>query len=167
MVQLRGVGIVVIAVWACTAALSAQRRPSRPSDTSPSIPGQVATVSAAPAIDTAALNTLRWRELGPFRGGRSAAVAGSVARPMEYWMGTTGGGVFKSTDAGQSWAPMTDKYFGGTVGAIAVAPSNPDIVYVGGGEAPIRGSISPGLACSMRAAYRSVFADPGSACPST
>jgi len=108
------------------AALGAQVRPS------------------SPPIDTAALNTLHWRELGPFRGGRSAAVAGSVARPMEYWMGTTGGGVFKSTDAGQSWAPMTDKYFGGTIGAIAVAPTNPDIVYVGGGEAPIRGNVSHG-----------------------
>ncbi|MDB4887825.1 MAG: hypothetical protein JWN79_3263 [Gemmatimonadetes bacterium] len=105
----------------------------------------VAPASRGPmTIDTTALNTLKWRELGPFRGGRSAAVAGSVARPMEYWMGTTGAGVFKSTDAGQSWAPMTDKYFGGTIGAIAVAQSNPDIVYVGGGEAPIRGNVSHG-----------------------
>jgi len=67
-----------------------------------------------------------------------------VARPTEYWMGTTGGGVFKTTNSGVSWAPATDRYFGGTIGAIAVAESNPDIVYVGGGEFPIRGNTSHG-----------------------
>ena len=59
-------------------------------------------------------------------------------------MGTTGGGVFKTTDAGMTWLPVTDKFFGGTIGAIAVAPSNPDIVYVGTGEYPIRGNVSHG-----------------------
>jgi photosystem II stability/assembly factor-like uncharacterized protein len=128
----------------CPAALVAQIRPSpRPNDGTPSIPA-TSTLRGEPAVDTSALNSLKWRELGPFRGGRSAAVAGSVARPMEYWMGTTGAGVFKSTDGGQSWASMTDRYFGGTIGAVAVAPSNPDIVYVGGGEAPIRGNVSHG-----------------------
>ncbi len=96
------------------------------------------------AVDTSALNTLQWRELGPFRGGRSVAVAGSAARPKEYYMGTVGGGVFKTLDGGQSWAPVTDKYFGGTIGAIEVAPSNPDIVYVGGGEFDMRGNVSHG-----------------------
>jgi photosystem II stability/assembly factor-like uncharacterized protein len=125
-------------------ALAAAQRPApRPNDTRPSIPLDRPTMAAAP-VDTAALNTLKWRELGPFRGGRSAAVAGSDARPNEYYMGTTGGGVFKSLDGGKSWAPITDKYFGGTIGAIAVAPSNADIVYVGGGEAPIRGNVSHG-----------------------
>ena len=135
----------LIGALLCPVALSAQiRKPSpRPNDGSPSIP-LPPELRAFPAIDTSALNTLSWRELGPFRGGRSAAVAGSVARPKEYWMGTTGAGVFKSTDGGQSWASMTDKYFGGTIGAIAVVPSNPDIVYVGGGEAPIRGNVSYG-----------------------
>jgi len=59
-------------------------------------------------------------------------------------MGTTGGGVFKTTDGGESWQPVTDRYFGGTIGAIAVSESNPDIVYVGGGEFPIRGNVSHG-----------------------
>jgi photosystem II stability/assembly factor-like uncharacterized protein len=129
----------------CPAALLAQRTPppSRPNDTRPSIPLDQGTVQGG-MIDTTALNTLKWRELGPYRGGRSVAVAGSVARPSEYYMGTVGGGVFKSTDGGQSWGPVTDRYFGGTIGAIAVAPSNPDIVYVGGGEAPIRGNVSHG-----------------------
>ena len=96
------------------------------------------------AQDSLAFAGLRWREVGPYRGGRSVAVAGNPSRPNEFWMGTTGGGVFKSVTAGQSWAPVTDKYFGGTIGAIAVAPSAPDVVYVGGGEYPLRGNVSHG-----------------------
>src|SRR6266702_2017785 len=87
---------------------------------------------------------LNWREIGIFRGGRSVAVAGSASRPNEYWFGTVGGGVFKSTDGGNTWLPMSDKYFGGTIGAIGVSESNPDIVYVGTGEYPIRGNVSHG-----------------------
>ena len=87
---------------------------------------------------------VHWREIGPYRGGRSVAATGNPSRPDEFWMGTPGGGVFKSINAGQSWAPVTDKYFGGTIGAIAVAPSSPDVVYVGGGEYPIRGNVSHG-----------------------
>ncbi|GAC1651633.1 MAG: hypothetical protein NVS4B3_12660 [Gemmatimonadaceae bacterium] len=94
--------------------------------------------------DSSAFGALKWREIGPYRGGRSVAVAGSAARPYEYWMGTTGGGVFKTTDGGISWTAVTDRYFGGTAGAIGVAPSNPDIVYVGTGEYAIRGNVSHG-----------------------
>lgn len=94
--------------------------------------------------DSAAFAGLKWREIGPFRGGRSTAVAGSATRPMEYYFGTSGGGVFKTTDGGMTWAPVTDKYFGGTIGAIAVSESNPDVVYVGTGESPIRGNVSNG-----------------------
>ena len=95
-------------------------------------------------LDSTSLRALRWRELGPARGGRSVAVAGSTSRPLEYWMGTTGGGVWKTTDAGLNWQPVTDAAFGGTIGAIGVAESNPDIVYVGGGETHIRGNTSHG-----------------------
>ena len=127
------------------AALAAQgKAPSPANDIRPSIPVNGPRLGAGDAIDTAALNTLKWREVGPFRGGRSVAVAGSAARPNEYYMGTTGGGVFKTLDGGQSWAPVTDKYFGGTIGGIAVAPSNPDVVYVGGGEYALRGNVSHG-----------------------
>lgn len=109
----------------------------------------LATIGDAPAqspvrYDTAHFAALRYREIGPMRGGRSVAVAGSQQRPFEYYMGTTGGGVYKTTDGGITWTPITDKYFGGTIGAIAVAPSNPDIVYVGTGEYPIRGNNSHG-----------------------
>ena len=99
---------------------------------------------AAQTVEPSALNALRWRELGPARGGRSVAVAGSTNRPFEYWMGTTGGGVWKTADGGANWNPVTDRYFGGTIGAIGVAESNPDIVYVGGGETQIRGNTSHG-----------------------
>jgi photosystem II stability/assembly factor-like uncharacterized protein len=102
-------------------------------------------VAQAPArYDSTVFAALKWREIGIFRGGRTVAVAGSVARPNEYWMGTTGGGVFKSTDGGQTWLPMSDKYFGGTIGGIGVSESNPDIVYVGTGEYAIRGNVSHG-----------------------
>ncbi|HYN82441.1 MAG TPA: glycosyl hydrolase [Gemmatimonadaceae bacterium] len=100
--------------------------------------------AARQTYDSTVFAALRWREIGPFRGGRSVAAAGSTVRPMEYYFGTTGGGVFKTTDAGMTWAPVTDKYFGGTIGAIAVSESNPDIVYVGTGETPIRGNVSHG-----------------------
>src|SRR3989442_10855303 len=102
-----------------------------------------ATAQAAP-YDSTVFAGLKWREIGIFRGGRSVAVAGSASRPNEFWMGTTGGGVFKTTDGGDTWLPMTDKYFGGTIGAFGVSESNPDIVYVGTGEYPIRGNVSHG-----------------------
>jgi photosystem II stability/assembly factor-like uncharacterized protein len=104
----------------------------------------VAQVAQAQTYDTLLFRALTWREIGPYIGGRSVAVAGSAARPYEYWMGTTGGGVLKTTDGGMHWSPATDKYFGGTIGAIGVSESNPDIVYVGTGEYDIRGNVSNG-----------------------
>jgi len=94
------------------------------------------------APDTA--TDVSWRSIGPLSTGRMVAVAGSVARPDEWYFGTTGGGVWKSTDGGKTTLAVTDDYFGGTIGAIAVAETNPDIVYVGGGETPIRGNVSHG-----------------------
>src|SRR5262245_64845105 len=91
------------------------------------------------AQDSLALAGVHWREVGPYRGGRSVAATGNPSRPNEFWMGTTGGGVFKSINDGQSWAPVSDKFFGGTICAIAVAPSAPDVVYVRGREYPLRG----------------------------
>lgn len=97
-------------------------------------------VAAAPAIDPAAYQGLAWRNLGPTRGGRVTAVAGVASQPTTYYMGSTGGGVWKTTDAGLGWVPVTDGQIKtGSVGAIAVAPSDPNVVYVGMGESPVRG----------------------------
>ena len=88
---------------------------------------------------------LRWRSVGPDRGGRSIAVAGSAARPLEYYFGATGGGLWKTTDGGTTWSPAADKFLeSSSVGAVAVAESNPDVVYVGMGEVQLRGNIIQG-----------------------
>lgn len=88
---------------------------------------------------------LRWREIGPFRGGRVTAVAGVTSQPYVYYFGATGGGVWKTTDGGLSWLPVSDQHFKtGSVGAIGVAESDPNVVYVGMGEVPIRGNVSHG-----------------------
>src|SRR5471032_3112982 len=98
--------------------------------------------------------SLSWRSLGPARGGRSIAVAGSNARPYEYYMGATGGGLWKTIDAGTTWKPVTDgQIHYSSVGAVAVSASNPDIVYIGTGEADIRGNIIQG-----GGAYKSIDA---------
>jgi len=91
------------------------------------------------------LRDLRFRLIGPFRGGRSVAVAGVPSDPKTYYFGGTGGGVWKTTDAGLSWLPVSDAFFKtGSVGAIAVAPSDPNTIYVGMGEACVRGNASNG-----------------------
>ncbi|MGH9472180.1 MAG: WD40/YVTN/BNR-like repeat-containing protein, partial [Terriglobales bacterium] len=88
---------------------------------------------------------LRWVNLGPQRAGRSIASAGSAARPLEYYTGATGGGLWKTTDGGLTWRPVTDGQLqSSSVGAVAVAPSNPDVVYIGMGEKELRGNIMQG-----------------------
>lgn len=101
--------------------------------------------SAMAQIDSSVLNGLKWREIGPWRGGRANAAAGVPSRPNEFYAGYTGGGVWKTTDAGVNWTNVSDGYFKtGCVGAIDVSLSNPDTVYVGMGEHAIRGNTSHG-----------------------
>jgi photosystem II stability/assembly factor-like uncharacterized protein len=103
--------------------------------------------SPAPAQTQAeSLKALQWRSIGPFRGGRSAAVAGVASQPMVYYFGGTGGGVWKTTDGGINWEPVSDgSVFGtGSVGAIGLSDSDPNTIYVGMGESPIRGNVSHG-----------------------
>jgi photosystem II stability/assembly factor-like uncharacterized protein len=109
-----------------------------------SVRGQ--TAAAVPsAIDPSLFTALKWRSIGPARGGRSQAAAGSASRPTEYYFGATGGGLWKTTDGGQTWRPVSDKSFtSSSVGAVAVSESNPDIVYVGMGETELRGNILQG-----------------------
>ena len=102
-------------------------------------------LGSAFAQDLSIFSSLRWRNIGPLRGGRSIAVAGSAARPLEFFFGATGGGLWKTTDGGTSWNPVSDAFLEtSSVGAVAVAPSNPDIVYAGMGETELRGNIIQG-----------------------
>src|SRR6266550_616711 len=87
---------------------------------------------------------LRWRMIGPFRAGRVNAVSGVVGQPETFYFGSVGGGVWKTTNAGRAWAPVFDSQPIASIGAIAVAASNPNIVYVGTGEADMRSQISYG-----------------------
>ncbi len=98
-----------------------------------------------PTVDDSLYAGMRWRSVGPARGGRSIAAAGSAVRPNEYYFGATGGGVWKSTDFGHTWSPTGDQQLKtSSVGAIAIAPSNPDIVFAGMGESCFRGNIIQG-----------------------
>ncbi|HVG17387.1 MAG TPA: hypothetical protein VM935_20605 [Chitinophagaceae bacterium] len=100
--------------------------------------------------DSLLLSKVKYRLIGPFRGGRSAAATGSYKAKNTFYFGATGGGVWKTTDGGSNWKNITDKYFGSTIGAVAVAPSDEDIVYVGEGENTIRGNVSEGLGGAWR-----------------
>jgi photosystem II stability/assembly factor-like uncharacterized protein len=106
------------------------------------------TPSPTPASvrDSDPLKLLQWRSIGPFRGGRVTAVAGVASQPMVYYFGATGGGVWKTTDGGATWEPITDNsVFGtGSVGAIGICESDPNVIYVGMGESPVRGNVSHG-----------------------
>jgi len=104
----------------------------------------VGAALGAQQYDETALKGLRWRQIGPFRGGRSVAVAGVPGDPYTFYFGGVGGGVWKTTDAGLTWTPIFDKESVSSIGAIAVAPSDSNVIYVGTGEACIRGNISHG-----------------------
>ena len=104
----------------------------------------VLSVSAQVAPAAGDLNDfftpVKWRSIGPFRGGRSVAATGVVGDPKTYYMGTTGGGLWKTDNMGISWRNVSDGFFKtGTVGAVAVAESDPNVVYVGMGEHAVRG----------------------------
>ncbi len=98
-----------------------------------------------PVVDPSLMSSLKWRQVGPFRGGRSIAVASHADQPLTFYFGATGGGVWKTIDGGNTWLPISDSTFtSSSVGAIAIAPSDPNIVYVGMGESAIRGNMSFG-----------------------
>lgn len=88
--------------------------------------------------------TLEYRNIGPFRGGRSAAVTGVPGKPNLYYFGAAGGGVYKTTDGGRSWENISDGFFGGSVGSVAVSEWDNNVIYVGGGEVTVRGNVSYG-----------------------
>src|SRR5262245_1149771 len=108
-----------------------------------------AVLAAAPAAfaqphDPALFGEMRWRMIGPHRGGRTKAAAGVPGRPGVFYIGVCNGGVWKTTDYGRTWTPIFDDQPTGSIGAIAVAPSNPDLIYVGSGEGLQRPDLSTG-----------------------
>jgi photosystem II stability/assembly factor-like uncharacterized protein len=103
-----------------------------------------APLAARAQVDSALLAPLKWRMIGPFRGGRTKASAGVPGRPGTFYVGVVNGGVWKTDDYGRSWNPVFDEQPNGSVGAVAVAPSNPDVIYVGSGEGLQRPDLAAG-----------------------
>ncbi|MCS4435137.1 WD40/YVTN/BNR-like repeat-containing protein [Aquiflexum gelatinilyticum] len=100
--------------------------------------------TSAQSYDEKIYEAIQWRNIGPHRGGRSAAVAGVASERNTFYFGSTGGGVWKTTDGGKTWGNISDGFFGGSIGAVAVSDSDPNIIYVGGGEKTVRGNVSYG-----------------------
>ncbi|MFN5200452.1 MAG: WD40/YVTN/BNR-like repeat-containing protein, partial [Gemmatimonas sp.] len=113
-------------------------------------PASTPSAAVSAALDTTALKGLKVRMLGPFRGGRSTAVSGVPGQPHAFFMGSTGGGLWHTDDAGATWRNVSDGFFGGAIGSVAVAPGDPNVVYVGEGSVDVRGNTSMG-----RGAWRS------------
>ncbi len=103
-----------------------------------------ATVPPVVTFDEPLYNGLEWRNIGPFRGGRSAAVTGVPGKPNLFYFGATGGGVWRTTDAGNTWENISDGFFGGSIGAVAISEWDNNVMYVGGGEKTVRGNVSYG-----------------------
>ncbi len=96
------------------------------------------------SYDEKLYNALEWRSIGPYRGGRSAAVTGVSGKSNLFYFGSTGGGVWRTTDAGNTWANISDGFFGGSIGAVAVSEWDNNVIYAGQGEATVRGNVSFG-----------------------
>ncbi|WP_396214283.1 WD40/YVTN/BNR-like repeat-containing protein, partial [Gemmatimonas sp.] len=105
---------------------------------------QTAPIASGPALASDAMHGLRWRHIGPFRAGRTKSAVGVTQQPNVFYIGPTNGGVWKTTDYGRTWNPIFDAMSSGSVGAIEVAPSNPDIIFVGSGEGLQRPDLSTG-----------------------
>ena len=119
--------------------------PAKPAARPVSRPAAASALLAPATLDSAFLKNFRWRNIGPDRGGRSIAASGVKGRKNEAYFGAVGGGLWKTTDGGDTWSPVTDgQITSASVGAIAVSESNPDVVYIGTGESAIRGNIMPG-----------------------
>ena len=114
----------------------AQKKKKSPQGTTP--------LEATTQYDAKWTDLLSWRSVGPYRGGRSCAVTGVPGKPNLYYFGSTGGGVWRTKDGGQTYENISDGFFGGSVGSVAVANSDPNVIYVGGGEKTVRGNVSYG-----------------------
>ena len=110
----------------------------------PAFAATVGDGAMAGSIPDSAFNAMQWRSIGPYRGGRAVAVAGVPGSPNTFYFGAASGGVWKTTDAGATWKPIFDGQPIASIGAIAVSPSNHNIIYVGTGENALRGDITYG-----------------------
>jgi len=108
-------------------------------------PAQKKVITVAKNEDSVLFSKTKYRLVGPFRGGRSGAVTGDTKNKNVFYLGSTGGGVWKTIDGGSNWKNISDKYFGGSIGSVAVAPSDNTILYVGEGESTLRGNVSEGF----------------------
>ena len=124
------IAITIASLWALDA--DAQRRKKSKATSIPE------------SFDTQLYEGMKWRKVGPFRGGRSAAVTGVPGSPTLFYMGATGGGVWRTKDGGNTWENISDGYFGGSVGSIAVSEWDNNVIYAGGGEVTVRGNVSSG-----------------------
>ena len=124
----------ISAILVLVLALPAQSQRKRNTTTS------VQTLS----FDESLYSAVQWRSIGPFRGGRSAAVTGVSGKPNLFYFGSAGGGVWRTIDGGNSWENISDGYFGGSIGAVAVSEYDNNVIYVGGGEKTVRGNVSSG-----------------------
>ncbi len=137
--------LVPVAVALLLAPLAAAEGAARATANRPAAPtAQPAAAAGASALEASFGKALSWRLVGPFRGGRSAAVTGIPGDPKTYYFGATGGGVWKTVDAGATWKNVSDGFFGGSIGAVAVSQWDPNVIYVGGGEVTVRGNVSHG-----------------------
>ncbi|MBV6520520.1 MAG: hypothetical protein MNPFHGCM_00636 [Gemmatimonadaceae bacterium] len=122
-------------------AMAQQRSVPRPSTLTPPRPQK----PVAMPVDSGSFGALKYRMIGPARGGRVTTVTGVPTQPLVFYMGSTGGGVWKTTDAGQNWTNLTDKYFAvGSMGDIAVSESDPNVIYAGTGSDGLRSNVSIG-----------------------
>lgn len=128
---------LLLALMVFSAPLMAQKKTAK-------TPPTPAPAAKKVAFDEQLYNAIQWRSIGPFRGGRSAAVTGVPGKPNLFYFGATGGGVWRTQDGGQTWENISDGFFGGSIGAVAVAESDPNVIYVGGGEKTVRGNVSYG-----------------------
>ncbi|MFD2100338.1 WD40/YVTN/BNR-like repeat-containing protein [Flagellimonas iocasae] len=123
------IGMLVLAGILCIAPVQSQRKKN---------------TQATPEYPKELYSSLEYRLIGPFRGGRSGTVAGVSGEPNLFYFGATGGGVWRTTDGGITWSNISDGFFGGSIGAVEVAQSDHNVIYVGGGEQTVRGNVSSG-----------------------
>lgn len=136
--------LLPLLAWPGLAAAAAATASSHAGDQRDRRAAAAAAARPASGFEPERWKALRWREIGPYRGGRSAAVAGVPGNRVTYYFGSAGGGVWKSADAGRGWHSVSDGTFGGSIGAIAVAAWDPNVIYAGTGEETVRGNVSEG-----------------------